>query len=91
MTTLRLTKSHLNYELVVHEIDEGVVFENENFLVIAKNLQHVVPCFGYRIEQKLLPGKLLIDEVNKAGVPKGPLLKLLKDGEDVKLPDVRLF
>lgn len=90
MTTLRLTKSHLNYELVIHEIDEGIVFEDEHFIVSAKNLQHVIPCFGYRIEQKPLLGKLLIDEVIKAGVPRGPLFKKLKDGEDVVLSDGRI-
>jgi len=87
LTTLRITKSHLNYELVVHEIEEGLVFENERFRVFTKGLLHGVPCFGFRIEQKPLLGKLLIDEVTKAGVPKGPLLKLLKDGQDVELPD----
>jgi len=89
VTTLRLTNSHLTYELVVHEIAEGIVFEDEDFIVTAKFLQHVIPCFGYRIEQKPLRGKLLIDEVIKAGVPRGPLFKQLKDGEDVELPDGR--
>lgn len=86
-TTLRITKAHLNYKLVIHEIDEGVIFEDDHFKVVAKNIQHVIPCFGYRIEQQLLPGKLLMDKVNAAGVPKGPLLKMLKDGADVELPD----
>ena len=90
VTTLRLTNSHLTYELVVHEVTEGIVFEDENFIVTAKFLQHVIRCFGYRIEQKPLRGKLLMDEVIKAGVPRGPLFKQLKDGEDVELPDGRL-
>ena len=51
-TTLRITKTHLNYELRVHEIGEGVVLEDANFRVTARYLQHVIPCLGYRIEQK---------------------------------------
>lgn len=90
VTTLRITKTHLNYELRVHEIGEGIVIENDEFLVTAQGLQHVIPCLGYRIEQKPLPGKLLIDKVNEFGVPKGPLLKQLKDGEDVTLDDGRI-
>ncbi len=43
-----------------------------------------------RIEQKPLPGKLLIEKANEAGVPNGPLLKQLKDGEDVTLDDGRI-
>ena len=89
-TTFQLSQTHLTYQLVIHEVRDGVVFENDYFLVTAKSLRHVIPCFGYRIEQKPLPGKLLIEEVTKMGVPKGPLLKQLKDGEDVELPDGRL-
>lgn len=89
-TTLRLTNTHLTYELVIHEVSEGTVFEDENFNVTSKFLRHVIPSLGYRIEQKSLSGKLLMDEVNKAGVPRGPLLKKLKDGEDIELPDGRI-
>jgi ribonuclease Z len=89
-TTFQITQTHLTYQLVYHEVTDGIVFENEHFLVTAKSLRHVIPCFGYRIEQKALQGKLLIDEAIKKGVPKGPLLKQLKDGEDVELPDGRL-
>lgn len=84
-TTLRITNTHLNYALQIHEIEEGFVVEDDEFLVVANSLQHVIPCLGYRIEQKPLPGKLLIDKVKAAGVPNGPLLKQLKDGEDVTL------
>ena len=89
-TTLRITNTHLNYELHIHEIEEGIVVEDDEFLVVANSLQHVIPCLGYRIEQKPLPGKLLIDKVKEAGVPNGPLLKQLKDGEDVTLEDGRI-
>ncbi|MEK5070414.1 ribonuclease Z [Sporosarcina sp. FSL K6-1508] len=89
-TTLRVTNTHLNYELIVHEIGEGVVFESAEYRVTAKNLQHIIPCLGYRIEQMPLPGKLLIDKAKGAGVPNGPLLKQLKSGEDVVLEDGRV-
>lgn len=90
-TTLRITNTHLNYELVIHEIDDEIIFDNDAFRVTAKELQHVIPCFGFRIEQKPLRGKLLMDKVNEFGVPKGPLLKQLKDGEDVELQDGRII
>ncbi|WOV88916.1 ribonuclease Z [Sporosarcina oncorhynchi] len=86
-STLRLTKTHLTYPLKIEEIFEGVVFENDSFKVRTQLLQHVIPCFGFRIEQKPLPGKLLVEQAFEAGVPKGPLLKKLKDGEDVTLED----
>jgi ribonuclease Z len=89
-TTLRVTNTHLNYELLVHEVGEGVVFEDADYHVTAKSLQHIIPCLGYRVEQKPLPGKLLIDKTKQAGVPNGPLLKQLKEGEDVTLEDGRI-
>ena len=89
-TTLRITKNHLSYKLRIHEIEEGIIFEDENFCVTAKGLQHVIPCHGFRIEQKPLSGKLLIEKAVEAGVPKGPLLKQLKDGQDVTLDDGRV-
>lgn len=89
-TTLRVTNTHLNYELHIHEISEGMVFEDANYRITTKNLQHIIPCLGYRIEQKPLPGKLLIEKAKEAGVPNGPLLKQLKEGEDVTLDDGRV-
>jgi ribonuclease Z len=91
MTSLRLTKTHLKYPLKIEEIAEGVIFEDEQIKVTTQELQHVIQCFGFRIEQKPLPGKLLIEKAFEAGVPKGPLLKKLKDGEDIELDDGRII
>ncbi|RHW38389.1 ribonuclease Z [Lysinibacillus yapensis] len=83
--SFEVSKTHLTYPLEFVEVQEGTVFEDEQFIVTAKLLQHVVPCYGYRIEQKPLPGELLIDKAKEFGVPKGPLLGRLKQGEDVTL------
>ena len=83
--TIQLSKTHLNYELNVVEIDEGIILETDAFIVKASRLQHVVDCFGYRIEQKPLPGQLQIEKALQLGVPKGPLLRELKLGHDVQL------
>lgn len=85
--TLAVTNTHLNYALSIVEIEEGLVFEDDRFKVYAKSLAHVIPCYGYRVEQKSLPGTLFIDKALAAGVPKGPLLQQLKNGLDVKLDD----
>lgn len=82
---LTISGTHLTYELEFREIQEGIIFEDQHFIVKCQKLKHVVPCYGYRIEQKDLPGKLDIDEARKQGVPFGPLLGKLKAGEDVVL------
>ncbi|MCM3637478.1 ribonuclease Z [Sporosarcina luteola] len=90
LTTLRVTKTHLTYPLKIEEIEEGVLYEDDQFIVHTQELQHVIQCYGFRIEQKPLPGKLLVEKAFESGVPKGPMLKRLKDGEDVELDDGRI-
>ncbi len=85
--TLITSQTHLNYSIEYVEVEEGVIFEDEDFIVNAMPLQHVVPCFGYRIEQKPLPGALQFEKAINLGVPKGPLLGQLKNGLDVTLED----
>lgn len=90
--TLKMANTHLNYSLRVHEItDEGLLIDEVDFKVTVKSLQHVIQCFGYRIEQKPLAGKLLIEQAIALGVPKGPFLKELKEGKDVTLADGRII
>lgn len=89
--TLQTSQTRLNYTIEFVEIEEGVIFEDEDFIVTAMSLEHVVPCFGYRIEQKPLLGALQIDKARALGVPKGPLLGRLKNGFDVTLDDGKVI
>lgn len=82
---IRYSKTHITYPIHYIEVQEGVIFEDEHFIVHAKKLQHVIECFGYRVEQKNLPGQLLIEKVQAQGVPRGPLYRDLKSGRDVTL------
>jgi ribonuclease Z len=86
-TTFTISQSHIKYKLIIEEIEEGIIFEDETFIVEAAPLEHVIPCFGYRITQKHLPGELLVERALQLGVPKGPLLGMLKKGENVTLED----
>lgn len=88
--TLALSKTHLTYPIRFVEVNEGVIYEDHQFIVRAAGLRHVVPCFGYRIEQKDLPGELLIEKALALGVPKGPLLGQLKSGKDITLDQGRI-
>ena len=88
--TLSTSKTHIKYPLSIIEIEEGIIFEDEQFIVEAKLLEHVIPCFGYSVKQKALAPELFIGKTDALGVPRGPLLKQLKDGQDVVLPDGRI-
>ena len=88
--SLNVSKTHLTYTIEFVEVHEGVIFEDKQFIVTAQLLEHVIPGFGYRIEQKPLQGELLIEKARELGVPKGPLLGKLKNGEDITLDDGRI-
>jgi ribonuclease Z len=83
--SLSVSGTHLQYPLDIREIEEGVVFEDEYFLVIAKKLDHALPTLGYRVVEKDKHGKLQVDRLKERGILPGPLYKKLKNGESVTL------
>lgn len=77
--SLKLSQSHLRYGIRFVEIEkEGTIFEDEQFLVSTKRLQHGVPSYGFRITEKDTKGELMADELQSIGVPFGPLYGKLK-------------
>ncbi|UUZ94609.1 hypothetical protein LJK87_08800 [Paenibacillus sp. P25] len=46
-------------------------------------LVHRVPCFGYRIVEKPLQGKLDVEKLKALGLTSGPLFGKIKKGEHV--------
>jgi ribonuclease Z len=78
--------THLNYELEVLEIEEGLIFEDDRFTVFAAQLEHRISCFGYRIVEHPKLGKLDMEALQRHGVPPGPLFGRLQKGEDIILP-----
>ncbi|MFD9626880.1 ribonuclease Z [Peribacillus muralis] len=90
-TSLLVSGTHLKYPLEIVEIEEGIVFEDEQFTVTAMVLDHGIYSVGYRIKEKDRPGSLLVDLLHQAGVKPGPHYKALKNGENVTLEDGRVL
>ncbi len=86
---LATSQAHLDYELVIEEIQEGVVFEDEGFRVETALLEHRIDSYGYRIIEKDTPGRLLHEKLIEDGVPQGPLFAKIKRGESITLEDGR--
>jgi ribonuclease Z len=89
--SLSISGTHLLYPLKIEEIEEGPIFEDDQFLVEARLLDHALPCFGYRIVEKDKPGVLQADKLKELGVKPGPIFKRLKEGEAVTLDDGRII
>ena len=58
-----------------------------SFTVTAVPLKHSIPCVGYVLTEKDLPGKLDVYFLKSKGIPSGPLFGKLKSGESVTLPN----
>ena len=89
--SLSVSQTYLKYPLKVVEINEGVIFEDEQFIVRAQMLEHGIPSYGYRIIEKDRPGTLLADKLVEAGVKPGPIFRKIKEGESVTLEDGRVI
>ena len=90
-TTLRLSASHLTYDVSIHEIDDGQeLFHDQGYRMTTRLLDHVVPSFGYRIEEDERPGELQVDKLRELGLGPGPNYGRLKAGESVTLDDGRI-
>lgn len=87
---LRVSETHLSYPINYVELEEGVIFEDETFKVIAEPLRHRIAAWGFRVEEKPHPGELLIDKVKADKIPSGPVYGQLKAGETVTLEDGRV-
>ncbi|ENH97403.1 ribonuclease Z [Gracilibacillus halophilus YIM-C55.5] len=84
---LAVSQTRLTYDIHYEIIDEGHIFEDTNFRVFAKQLNHGIPSFGFRIEEKDLPGRLLVDRLKDVGVQPGPVYKQIKENDQVTLGD----
>ncbi|MFL6562264.1 MAG: ribonuclease Z, partial [Bacillus sp. (in: firmicutes)] len=87
--SLSLSQTYLKYPLTVIEIDEGIIFEDDQFTVETHRLDHGIPSYGYRIVEKDRPGTLLAEKLKEAGVQPGPIFRKIKSGEAVTLEDGR--
>ncbi|MBW7477609.1 ribonuclease Z [Paenibacillus oenotherae] len=81
----KLSGTHLAYELDIVEIAPGEIMDDGRFKVEAAELDHRMPCYGYRITEYPQPGQLNLSRLAELGVPPGPLYGKLKHGQDVTL------
>lgn len=65
------------------------VFESKSTRIEARLLDHGVPAYGFRFEEKDRPGHLNIDKVNALGIRDHAYFRQLKQGRSVTLPDGR--
>ncbi|MBO0480066.1 ribonuclease Z [Vagococcus fluvialis] len=91
-TSLKVSESHLKYQLNVIEIEEtGLILEDGGFKVYCEELDHRIKCYGYRVEEPNFQGELQVEKLKELNIPAGPVYKKIKDGEIVTLNDGRVI
>lgn len=86
---LTTSQTYLRYPLEIVEVEHGFTVEDDHFTITAGLLEHGIPSYGYRIEEKDRPGSLDAERLKQMGIPPGPVYQRLKRGETVELPDGR--
>lgn len=74
----------IEFDLNVHEVDEGVVVETEKYKIETTKTKHSVPNNSYSITEKKKP-RFLREKAIELGVPPGPLFGKLHKGEEVEV------
>lgn len=85
----RYSHTHFTLAIQVHAVEPGVVFEDEDYRVLCDRLEHRIPAYGYRVEERDRPGHFDVQRAQALGIPPGPIYGQLKRGQRVKLPNGR--
>lgn len=84
MKSINTLLGHHKIKYNLHEIDSGMIFENENYIIEAKSMIHGIPSLAYSI---ILKDKLRLDKskLNKLKIPNSPIIKELLKGKNIKV------
>ncbi|SFJ23968.1 ribonuclease Z [Halobacillus dabanensis] len=85
--SLRISGTHLRYPLHVEEVEEGELFEDEQFVVEAIKLEHGLDSYGYILKEKDKLGELQPDKLKELGVKPGPIYQKIKSQSRTQLED----
>ena len=75
------------FETVVHAIEPGVIFQEEELTIRAFEVDHRGFSLGYELTLQKPTGEFIPERAEKLGILKGPLWSKLAAGESVKLED----
>ncbi|MGJ9456902.1 ribonuclease Z [Oceanobacillus sp. CF4.6] len=87
LTSLRISGTHLTYPLNIVEVTEGEILDEDKFTVHAKQLDHAIQSFGYRVVEKDKPGELLVHKLKEIGIKPGPIYREIKENEMINTID----
>ncbi|MBO0722215.1 MAG: MBL fold metallo-hydrolase, partial [Blastocatellia bacterium] len=95
----RLRILFFNYPVKIRELGaeyfggkpEEQVYESARYTIVTRPLDHRIFALGYRVEEKLKPGRFDLEKARQLGIPAGPLYGQLQSGNQITLPDGRMI
>jgi ribonuclease Z len=97
--TARLKICYVNYPLRLREFDaryfkskeQELVYDSRRFTITTRPLDHRIFALGYRLEEKIKPGRFDVERARELQIPAGPLYSQLQAGQAVTLSDGRVI
>jgi ribonuclease Z len=74
----------INFNINIHEIDEGIVVETDEYIIKSIIAEHNIPNIAYSIYEKKKP-RFLREKAIELGVPVGPAFGKLHSGQEVEV------
>ncbi|MBI4553971.1 MAG: ribonuclease Z [Candidatus Latescibacteria bacterium] len=87
--TRRLLGFQYQYPVEMLETSGGVVYQEGPLRIEAAPAEHSCFTLAYALIEAERPGRFLIEEAERLGIPAGPLYGRLQSGQAVTLPDGR--
>ncbi len=76
----------LTFEVIIKEItEEGQISDEDEYEIIAKTSNHVLPSFAFCLLEKPRPGKFYPEKAKALRIPEGELWSQLQHGKSVVL------
>ncbi len=80
----------LGYPIQICEVEndrEENIWDFDEYSITALPLEHRILTLGFRLEEKLKPGKFVVSKAEQLDIPDGPLRARLQNGQSVVLPN----
>ncbi|MGM0212720.1 ribonuclease Z [Enterococcus sp. AZ109] len=89
-TALQVSQTRLSYPIRYIEVNEGIIFQDKQFSVECRLLDHGINSYGYRVVEADHEGTLQVEKLEALGIPAGPVYGQIKQGKTVTLKDGRV-
>ena len=80
---IKILNFGLSFSILITIVNEGIIYENDKFLIHAAKANHSITAFSYLFEEKDKPGRFNVEKAKELGIPEGELWNKLQNGEDI--------